>query len=108
MGALPAGAFLGSGAGVCQDADQPLRLAVAGRKIGVGVRMTDGQGRIRRQGYSVVVKNRGAPSNPWEWEIYRAGKSNPIWRSPIFFRTMVASNFAGKAALKRLLFELSE
>ena len=57
--------------------------------------------------YSVVVKNRGAPPNPWKWEIYRAGKSNPIGRSPIFFRTMVAANNAGRAALKQLLSELS-
>ena len=55
--------------------------------------------------YSVVVKNRGAPPNPWKWEIYRAGKSNPIGRSPTFFRTMVAANKAGKAALKQLLGE---
>jgi len=57
--------------------------------------------------YSVVVKNRGAPPNPWKWEIYRAGKSNPIGRSPTFFRTMVAANKAGKAALKQLLAELN-
>ncbi len=57
--------------------------------------------------YSVVVKNRGAPPNPWKWEIYRAGKSNAIGRSPVFFRTMVAANKAGKAALKQLLCELN-
>ena len=45
--------------------------------------------------YSVVVKSRGAAPNPWKWEIYRAGRSNPIGRSPIFFRTMVAANKAG-------------
>src|SRR6516162_4096192 len=28
--------------------------------------------------YSVVVKNRGSPPNSWKWEIYRAGRSNPI------------------------------
>ena len=27
--------------------------------------------------YSVVVKNRGPPPNPWRWEIYRAGKIEP-------------------------------
>ena len=35
--------------------------------------------------YSVVVKNRGAPPNPWKWEIYRAGRSNPIGRSATSF-----------------------
>ncbi len=57
--------------------------------------------------YSVVVKSRGAAPNPWKWEIYRAGRSNPIGRSPIFFRSMVAANKAGKAALKQLLSELN-
>lgn len=55
--------------------------------------------------YSVVTKNRGL--QPRRWEIYRAGKANPIGRSPIFFRTMAAANKAGKAALKQLLSELS-
>jgi hypothetical protein len=50
--------------------------------------------------YSVVVTNRGAAPNPWRWEIYRAAKSNAIGQSPVFFRTMVAANKAGKAALK--------
>ena|ERR1700739_4594950 len=57
--------------------------------------------------YSVVVKNRGLPPNPWRWEIYRAGRSSPIRQSPIFFRTMAAANKAGKAALKQLLAELN-
>ena len=57
--------------------------------------------------YSVVVKNRGSPPNPWRWEIYRAGRSSPIGQSPIFFRTMVAANKAGKAALKQLLAKLN-
>ena len=34
--------------------------------------------------YSVVVKNRGSLPNSWKWEIYRAGRSNPIGQSPIF------------------------
>ena len=57
--------------------------------------------------YSVVVKHRGRPPNPWKWEIYRAGKSNPIGQSPILFRTMAAANKAGKAALKQLLAKLN-
>ena len=35
--------------------------------------------------YSVVVKNRGVPPKSWRWEIYRAGRSNPIGQSPVFF-----------------------
>ena len=57
--------------------------------------------------YSVVVKNRGSPPNAWRWEIYRAGRSNPIGQSPLFFRTVVAANKAGKAALKQLLTKLN-
>jgi len=57
--------------------------------------------------YSVVVKIRGSPPNPWRWEIYRAGKSHPIGQSPVFFRTMAAANKAGKAALKQLLAKLN-
>jgi hypothetical protein len=57
--------------------------------------------------YSVIVKNRGAPANPWRWEIYRAGKSNPIGQSPVFFRTVAAANKAGRAALKQLFATLN-
>jgi hypothetical protein len=57
--------------------------------------------------YSVVVKNRGTPPNSWRWEIYRAGRSNPIRQSPVFFCTMVAANKAGKAALKQVLAKLN-
>ena len=57
--------------------------------------------------YSVVVKHRERPPNPWRWEIYRAGRSGPIGQSPIFFRTMAAANKAGKAALKQLLAKLN-
>jgi hypothetical protein len=57
--------------------------------------------------YSVVVKNRGSPPNAWRWEIYRAGRSSPIGQSPIFFRTVAATNKAGKAALKQLLGKLN-
>ena len=57
--------------------------------------------------YSVVVKNRGTPPNSWRWEIYRAGRSNPIRQSSVLFRSMVAANKAGKAALKELLAKLN-
>ena len=57
--------------------------------------------------YSVVVKNRGSPPNAWRWEIYRAGRWNPVEQSPVLFRSMVAANKAGKAALKQLLAKLN-
>ena len=57
--------------------------------------------------YSVVVKNRAPPPNSWRWEIYRAGRSNPIVSSPIFFCSMAAANKAGRAALKELLDKLN-
>jgi hypothetical protein len=57
--------------------------------------------------YSVVVKNRAPPPNPWRWEIYRAGKSSPIGRAPVFFHTMASANKAGKEALKQLLTKLN-
>ena len=57
--------------------------------------------------YSVVVKNRGSPPNSWRWEIYRAGRWNPVEQSPVLFRSMVAANKAGKAALKQLLAKLN-
>jgi hypothetical protein len=57
--------------------------------------------------YSVAVKNRGSLRDPWRWEIYRAGRSSPVGQSPVFFRTMVAANKAGKAALKHLLAKLN-
>jgi hypothetical protein len=57
--------------------------------------------------YSVVVKNRGVPPKSRRWEIYRAGRSNPIGQSPVFFHTVAAANKAGKAALKQLLAKLN-
>jgi hypothetical protein len=56
--------------------------------------------------YSVVVKNRAAPPNPWRWEVYRAGRSRPIRQSLVSFGTMAAASKAGKAALKQLMGKL--
>ena len=56
-----------------------------------------------REDYSVVVKNRGTEPNPWAWEIYRAGRSGPIKKSPVLFSTMAKASKAGKEALNRLL-----
>jgi hypothetical protein len=56
--------------------------------------------------YSVVVKKRGRPPNQWKWEIYRAGRTSPLMKSPIYFETMAAANKAGKEALRKLLDKL--
>jgi hypothetical protein len=62
---------------------------------------------FNRTDYSVVVKIRGAPPNPWKWEIYRAGRSSPIKQSSVYFPTMAMASRAGKEALKGLLVKLS-
>jgi hypothetical protein len=56
--------------------------------------------------FSVVVKSRGKPPNPWRWEIYRAGRSNAVEQSSVYFPTMAAANKAGKEALAQLLKKL--
>jgi hypothetical protein len=55
--------------------------------------------------YSVVVKLRGTPPQPWRWEIYRAGRWGPLESSPYFFSSMAAAAKDGKKALARLLAE---
>jgi hypothetical protein len=56
--------------------------------------------------YSVVVKLRASPPNPWRWEIYRAGRGNAVQQAPVFFSTMAEASRAGKVALKQFLDEL--
>jgi hypothetical protein len=58
---------------------------------------------IEQTDYSVVVKLRAPPPNPWRWEIYRAGKRNPVEQSSVYFQTMTTASKAGKEALKQLL-----
>jgi hypothetical protein len=53
--------------------------------------------------YSVVVKHRAPPPKSWRWEIYRAGRSNPVAQSSVYFETMAMASRAGKEALKQLL-----
>ena len=67
----------------------------------------DVTGKFDPTDYSVVVKSRGTPPNPWKWEIYRAGRSSPIKQSSVYFHTMAMANRAGKEALKELLEKLS-
>jgi hypothetical protein len=57
--------------------------------------------------YSVVVKNRARPPNPWRWEIYRAGRRSPIAQSTSYFELSSTASSEGKAALARLLKELT-
>ena len=53
--------------------------------------------------YSFVVKRRGNAPKPWRWEIYRAGKSGSVERSPVFFESMAEAAKEGKKALAHLL-----
>jgi hypothetical protein len=58
--------------------------------------------RYERTDFSVVVKSRGKPPNPWRWEIYRAGRGSAVEQSATFFPTMAAASKAGKEALAQL------
>jgi hypothetical protein len=53
--------------------------------------------------YSFVVKRRGNPQKPWQREIYCAGKSAPVERSPVFFESMAEAAKEGKKALVHFL-----
>jgi len=53
--------------------------------------------------YSFVVKRRRNPQKPWLWEIYCAGKSAPVERSPVFFESMAEAAKEGKKALGHFL-----
>ena len=59
-----------------------------------------------RDDFSVVVKARRDPPNPWRWEIYRAGRKSAVELSSTFFPTMAAAHQAGKEALSRLFKQL--
>ena len=63
-------------------------------------------GQDKQTDFSVVIKSRGKPPNPWRWEIYRAGRSSPIELSSVYFQTMTMASSAGKEALKQLLDKL--
>jgi hypothetical protein len=55
--------------------------------------------------FSVVVKNRGCPPNPWKWEIYRAGRNSAVKQSDVYFSTVTEAGRAGKKALSLFLSE---
>src|SRR5262249_36054369 len=46
--------------------------------------------------FSFVVKRRGSLPKPWRWEIYRAGKNDPLERSAVFFESMAEALKEGK------------
>jgi hypothetical protein len=52
--------------------------------------------------YSVVIKSRGKPPNPWRWEIYRGGRSSAVAQSSERFTTVSAAKKAGERALAEL------
>ena len=45
-------------------------------------------------------------SDPWRWEIYRAGRASAVEQSLTFFPTMAEASRAGKEALKQLMDKL--
>jgi hypothetical protein len=53
--------------------------------------------------YSVVVKNRAPLPKPWRWEIYCAGKRQPIKRSSVLYESRGEASMTGKEALAQLL-----
>jgi hypothetical protein len=53
--------------------------------------------------YSFVVKRRGNPPKAWRWEIYCAGKNDPVERSAVFFESMTEAIKEGKKAFARFL-----
>jgi hypothetical protein len=58
--------------------------------------------KAKRADFSVIIKSRGRPPNPWRWEIYRAGRSSAVALSSHFFPTPGAAFRAGKQALAEL------
>jgi hypothetical protein len=56
----------------------------------------------RRADFSVAIKSKGKPPNPWRWEINRAGTSRPVTQSKEFFPTVGAARKAGKQGLAEL------
>jgi hypothetical protein len=57
--------------------------------------------------YSVVVKNRAPLPKPWRWEIYCAGKRQPIKRSAVLYESRGEASLVGKCALAQLLQQIA-
>ncbi len=58
--------------------------------------------KYERRDFSVSVRSKSKPPNPWRWEIHRAGRLSAVEQSVEFFPTMAAGNKAGKQALAQL------
>jgi hypothetical protein len=56
--------------------------------------------------YALIVKLRAKPPKPWRWEIYCAGKRQPIGHSKEFFVSREAAQKAGRVAFENLLVDL--
>jgi hypothetical protein len=52
--------------------------------------------REKQANFSVVMKSRDKPPNPWRWEIYRAGVARVVGQSSEYFPTMRVAKEAGK------------
>jgi hypothetical protein len=59
--------------------------------------------KLNPEDYSFVVRRRGTLPKPWRWEIYRAGKSDAVERSVVFFESMSEAARKGKKALADFL-----
>ena len=80
-----------------------MTLAFHGRRAHISAMVKD----FDPTDYSVVVKSRAPLPKPWRWEIYCAGKRQPIQRSEVFFESREKASVTGKAALAKLLERLS-
>ena len=56
--------------------------------------------------YALIVKLRANPPKPWRWEIYCAGKRQPIKHSEELFGSRAAAQKAGKVVFENLLIAL--
>jgi len=58
--------------------------------------------------YKVAVKKRGAHNaKPWRWEIYRAGRSTPVFKSEKDYGSMTEATREGRNGLARFLAEIA-
>jgi hypothetical protein len=72
------------------------------RLVAVRPMLTGMYTQAKRADFSLAIKSRGKPPNPWRWEIYRAGRSSAVALSSDFFPTTATALRAGKQALAEL------
>jgi hypothetical protein len=75
---------------------------VHSRLVAVGPMLSGMYAQAKRADFSVAIRSRGKPPNPWRWEIHRAGRSSAVALSSDFFPTTGAAFRAGKQALAEL------